>query len=275
MKIFFVSLFAAIQFFSCNSFAAVGAVTTATGGSGRGAIEPVDGVLLNPAVISDLPNKNFSVNYSLDQWALTISDNGKEAYFPAALVFENSKTDTIDTKQLGVSVASYRWKKFVIGANFSVIDYLDHTVAGFEQVYHQPAADLGGTLAISNDFGIGLVFNKVASNKVDLAENLQTQKTSAIGLSYIYQNFVRFRFDVESAPDYKTDRLVYMAGMENFINDWVVVRMGYQNNNVLNKNYISAGVGFTGPQFGLHYAYISNAADKTEDKHLFDLGIPF
>lgn len=275
MKTIFLFTFVLIQFFSIVTFAAVGAVTTATGGSGRGAVEPVDGVLLNPAVISDLPTKNFSVNYSLDQWALTISDNGKDAYFPAALVFINTKTDTIDTKQMGLSVATYRWKRMVIGAKLYVVDYLDHSVPGFEKIYHQPSADLGSTLAVSDNFGVGLVFNKVASNKVDLAEPLQTQKIAGLGVSYIFQNFVRFRFDVESAPEYKTNRLVYMAGMENFVNDWVVVRLGYQNNNVVNKNYISGGMGFAGPQFGLHYAYISNTADRTEDKHLFDLGIPF
>ena len=275
MKIFILVGFITAQVFCLNVFDAVGAVTTATGGSGRGAVEPVDGVLLNPAIISDLPMKNFSVNYSLDQQAISISDNGKDAYFPAAFVFQRLTTDTIDTKQLGISVATYRWHRLVVGANFSVIDYLDHTVPGFEHVYHQPAADLGSSLAVTDNFGMGLVFNKIASNKVDLAENLQTQKTTALGISYIFQGFARFRFDVESAPENKTDRLVYMAGMENFINDWIVIRTGYQNNNVLNKNFISAGVGFAGPQFGLHYAYISNPADKTEDKHLIDLGIPF
>jgi hypothetical protein len=55
----------------------------------------------------------------------------------------------------------------------------------------------------------------------------------------------------------------------------VVFRLGYQNNQITAKDYISAGLGFSGPQFGLHYAYISNTADKSEDKHLIDLGIPF
>ena len=35
------------------------------------------------------------------------------------------------------------------------------------------------------------------------------------------------------APENKTDRLVYMLGLENYLNDWVVFRLGYQNNNVL------------------------------------------
>ena len=270
-----IVFFAVAQLFGIQAFATIGAVTTATGGSGRGAVEPVDGVLINPAIITDFPDKNFSVNYSLDQWAVSISDNGKEAFFPAAFVFVNSKTDTIDTQQLGLTLATFRMKKFVIGTNLSMLDYTDHSFPLLEKRYKQAAADIGSTYAVSNNLGIGLVLKKIASNKIDLIEAEQAQQTAALGISYIFQGFARFRFDVESAPENKTDRLVYMAGIENFINDWVVFRFGYQNNNVVAKNYLSAGLGFSGPQFGVHYAYISNVADKTEDKHLIDLGIPF
>lgn len=264
-----------VQIFCASAFCAVGAVTTATGGTGRGAIEPIDGVLLNPAVITDFPDKNFSVNYSVDQWAMSVSDNGKDAFFPAAFVFLNSKTDTIDTQQLGLTIASYRWHRFVLGTNLSMLDYTDHSSPALELRYKQAAADLGATYALGSNVGFGLVFNKVGSTRTDLAEAAQTQQTTSFGISYIFRGFARFRVDVESAPKNKTDRLVFMAGMENYLNDWMVFRMGYQNNNVVAKNYLTAGLGFQGPQFGVHYAYISNTADKTEDKHLIDLGIPF
>jgi hypothetical protein len=119
------------------------------------------------------------------------------------------------------------------------------------------------------------VANKVGSTKTDLAENLQLQKTMALGFSYTYGNFVRLRFDMESGPDNQTERLVYKLGMENYINDWIVARFGYQNNNVLAKNYGSLGLGFVGPQFGLHYAYISDVSGGRDQKHLIDLAIPF
>ena len=90
-----------------------------------------------------------------------------------------------------------------------------------------------------------------------------------------FPQIARFRFDIESAPENKTNRLVYMSGIETYMNDWMIFRFGYQNNNVVSKNYITAGAGFAGPQFGLHYAYVSNVADKKEDKHSIDLGIPF
>lgn len=261
--------------FSLNSFAVVGAVSTATGGSGRGAVEPVDGLLLNPAIISDLPTKNFSVNYSPDQMALTVSDNGKDAYFPAALQFIRTTDPVVDTQQLGLSFATDRWKKIALGATASMVEYTNYFSAGIEQKYRQSTFDLGATAAFSKNFGIGIIAKKLASGSVALPENLQIQKTLGFGMSYTYQNFARLRLDVESAPDNKTDKLVYMGGLENYINDYMVFRLGFQSNQVTTKDYFSAGLGFTGPQFGLHYAYISNVANKTEDKHLIDLGIPF
>lgn len=273
--LFFITFFLTAFIFLPTTFAAVGAVSTATGGSGRGAIEPIDGVLLNPATISDLPSKHFSYNYSSDQWALTVVDNGQEAYLPAALKFIKTTNSVIDTQQLGLSFASRRWKKITVGMTVSMFEYTNYLSSTTEQKYRQTTADLAATYALATNFGVGFVANKIGSSQIDLAENLQTQKTLALGLSYTYQKFARLRFDIESAPENKTDRLVYMLGLENYLNDWVVFRLGYQNNNVLVKNYFTTGIGFAGPQFGLHYAYFSNTADKTEDKHLFDIGIPF
>lgn len=261
--------------FTFKTFALVGAVSSATGGTGRGAVEPIDGILLNPATVSDLPTKNFSVNYSADAWAMTVTDNGRDVYLPAALRFVKSKALTTDTQQLGLSFASRRWKKFAIGGTGSMMEYTDSLTGTTEQKYRQTTLDLAATYAAATNFGIGFVANKLASSKTTLNEALQAQQTLALGLSYTYQNFARIRFDIESAPENQTDRLNYMLGFENYVNDWVVVRMGVQQNKVLAKDYVSAGLGFAGPQFGLHYAFISNTADKTEDKHLIDLGFPF
>ena len=120
-----------------------------------------------------------------------------------------------------------------------------------------------------------MVANKVASSTTDLDESLQKQQTIGLGAQYTYLSFIRFRFDIESGPKNKTDRLVYMGGIETYMNDWMILRLGYQNNNVVSKNYTTAGLGFAGPQFGLHYAYISNVANNRDDQHSIDLGIPF
>lgn len=269
-----------LTFILCLAFgfsgqAFVGAVSTATGGSGRGAIEPADGVLVNPATLSDFPRKHFSVSYSDNDWALVVADNGKDAYFPAGLIFRRTDVNSVETQQLGLAFATPRWKLLTFGGTLSVYDYTHKLGPALEQKYKQGVLDLAMTMAITKDFGFGFVAKKVAAGMADLPENLQVQKTMALGMSYTYQNFARLRYDVESAPDNKTDKLVHMAGLENFLNDWMIFRLGFQNNNVLVKDYFSAGVGFSGPQFGLNYAYVTDIKDKTDSKHLIDLAVPF
>lgn len=261
--------------YSTHSFANIGAVSTATGGTGRGTIEPVDGVLLNPSIIADLPKNNFSVNYSSTQWAMTVSDNGSDALFPAAMKFMRSNENSLETQQLGIVMAAPRWKKLSFGLTASVVEYSQTLSAFAQQNYRQSTLDFGATLAIDKNFGFGFVATRIVSSEVGLQEDLQLPKTLSLGLSYTYLNFIRTRFDVQSGPQNRLNQFVYMAGLESYVNDWVVFRLGYKNDNVAKKDYGSLGMGFAGPQFGLHYAFISNVKDKSEDQHLIDLGIPF
>lgn len=257
------------------SQATIGAVSTATGGSGLAAVEPVDGLLKNPAFIRDILNRNFSFNYAPDQWAITVSDNAPDSLFPAALQMINTRETNMNMQKLGLTFAAPRMKSLVVGATAAMVSYDHNPNLTTAEKFHQGVMDVGATFAINRDIGIGFVANKVGSTKTDLAENLQLQKTMALGFSYTYGNFVRLRFDMESGPDNQTERLVYKLGMENYINDWIVARFGYQNNNVLAKNYGSLGLGFVGPRFGLHYAYISDVSGGRDQKHLIDLAIPF
>jgi len=273
-KIVFLSI---ISLFSSTSFAQVaGSVSMATGGTGRGTVDPTDSVLLNPAIVAQIPTKYFSFNYATDQMGLTISDNGRQALFPAAIAFNRTEVDHLKTQNMGVAVAYSPKPKFAIGLMASLVEYsFDNNPAIGDQKFRQTVGDLGATYAFSKNFAVGAVAYKVFSSKSDVDETLQRQRTLGFGTNYIYENFVRFRFDVESAPENKFNRLVYMGGVETFMNDWLVLRLGYQNNNVLSKNFTTAGLGFAGPQFGLHYAYLTNPADHDDDRHSVDLGIPF
>lgn len=252
----------------------IGSVSAATGGTGRGTVEPVDGVLLNPASVAQIKSKFFSFNYSKDQMAVTISDNGKEALFPAAIAFDTYEKDNFKTQDMAVVLAYSARPNLSFGTTISLVEYVQSGLVS-EQKYRQTVGDLGVAYMINKDISVGAVAKKAFSSSSDVDPLLQKQKSIGLGGNYTYQNFVRFRFDVESAPDNKTDRLIYMAGIETFVNDWVVARFGYQNNNVEAKNFLTAGAGFSGPQFGIHYAYLTNVADRTEDRHSVDLGIPF
>ncbi len=267
---FIFILISSLQSFSASM---TGAVSSATGGTGRGTAEPIDSVLLNPAIVSQLSSKILAVNYTKDRWGVTLADNGREALFPAALAYVKSENDFIKTQQVSLVLSYMVAKNISIGTNISLMEYDQQNIPNSEK-YRQTTGDIGIAYS-TNTFGAGIVANKVFSTSIDLSDLLQVQKTIGVGVNYTYLNFFRFRADLESAPDNQVDRLVYMGGLETFTNDWVVLRLGYQNNNVAKKNFITAGLGFAGPQFGLHYGYISNVADSKDNKHSIDLGVPF
>ena len=166
--------------------AEVGAVSTATGGTGRGAVEPVDGLLLNPAMLIDFPMQNFAFNYGSDEWALTVADNGKEAYFPAALQFVSRKTSVLETQKLGFSFGLPRWKRMGFGGTLSMVEYSNYPAVNLDQKYRQGVFDFGMTWAVGKNVGFGLVANRLASTRTDLAAGLQLSKTIGMGLSYTF-----------------------------------------------------------------------------------------
>jgi hypothetical protein len=110
---------------STLSQATIGAVSTATGGSGLAAVEPVDGLLKNPAFIRDILNRNFSFNYAPDQWAITVSDNAPDSLFPAALQMINTRETNMNMQKLGLTFAAPRMKSLVVGATAAMVSY-DH-----------------------------------------------------------------------------------------------------------------------------------------------------
>jgi hypothetical protein len=268
--------FLIVFFSSLPSFAlpVTGTVSMSTGGTGRGTVEPTDSVLLNPAIVAQIPTSYISLNYTRDQYGITISDNGKEALFPAAVAFNRSNVNDVKTQDMTLVVAYSPKPKLSFGIGASLVEYsLDNSAN--DQKYNQTVADLGMTYAFTKDFAFGVVAYKAFSSQTDFNQALQKQRTVGAGMNYTYLNFVRFRYDIESAPDNKFNRLIFMSGLETFLNDWMILRLGYQNNNVVSKNFLSAGIGFAGPQFGFHYGYLTNPADHADDRHSVDLGIPF
>ncbi len=252
----------------------IGSVSTATGGTGRGAIEPVDGVLLNPSSVAKIKTQFFSFNYSNQQMAATIADNGKDALFPAAIAFVRTDVNDLKTQDMALVLAYSLMPRLSIGTTISLVEYMTN-LNNTEQKYRQTVGDIGVSFALARNVSLGAVAYKVLSSDAELAKPLQKQQLVGVGGSYTFDNLVRFRFDIESAPENKFDRLTYMTGLETYLNDWMIIRLGYQNNNVVSKNFTTAGLGFSGPQFGLHYGYLTNVSNRNEDRHTVDLGVPF
>lgn len=265
-------------FISINSFAQnatqnnSGAVSSATGGAGVSVIEMDDSALLNPSTIPLFRRKQMSFSYSSNRFAGSLIDNGQEALFPAGIAYEQYSNDSFKNKIYHLILAYPLSKNISLGADFNLHEthYLNT-----ETNYKQTRASVGFIWLPFKNFGFGLVHKNMALNDTDLPDSIDHVTTTTLGISYVYESFAQLRFDVESVEKQPSGRYIYKIGLETYLNDWIITRFGYRNDNISNMNFATAGLGFAGPQFGLHYAYQSEAKSTIDPIHIIDLTLPF
>lgn len=254
------------------AFQPAGAVSGATGGTGRGSLEGVDGVWLNPALIPILPQKNLTLGGSSENLQALFVDNGQDALFAAALMYHQTRNDIQNSKDYRLGVGFELVKNFSFGLDIS---FEEVELASLSEKYKPITSNIGLFYNMGPEFSVGLVSHQTPLNDLNAPEVLKNRSTIGLGLSTIFENFIKFKFDVQTEERQKAKNLIYMYGLESFMNEWILVRLGYRNDNVHSLNYLTAGVGFTGPQFGLHYAYQNEANSITDPLHTVDLNIPF
>lgn len=273
-----IFLFSILIFQNQFSFAApkaihmTGAVSSATGGAGVGVVDMVDGALLNSSTIGLFPRKQVNISYSSSRFAAAIVDNGKEALFPAALAYEQFSNDSFKSNNYHLIFAYVVKSQFSFGADFHLneLRFLTSDI-----IHKQTLVNLGATWVVDRAWTLGLTHREVALSDTDLPDSIDHVAVTTAGASYVYKTFAQVRFDIESVENQPSGRYIYKIGLETFVNDWIVTRFGYRNDNVSAMNFATAGLGFAGPQFGLHYAYQSEANNTVDPLHVIDLSFPF
>jgi hypothetical protein len=253
-----------------------GAVSTATGGTGVGLIEMSESALINPATIPAYSNKQMSLSYSKDRFAVSLTDNGADALFPASLAYEQTSNDIFKNKIyhliLAYSFNGVKEGTFSLGLDFSMHDF---KIISTDLNYKQNKVTTGLFWQINSAASLGITYKNKALNDTDLPDTFDQATSINLGLAYVYQKFAQLRADVEKIENQNADRLIYKIGVETYLNEWIITRFGYRNDNMNSMNYATAGLGFVGPQFGLHYAYQVEAKNTVDPLHVVDLSVPF
>lgn len=279
MKKIFTLISFSILFIS-HSFAAQipntsGAVSSATGGAGVAVVDVDDSIFMNPAVIPLFPRKEMSFSYSSERFSGNIVDNGTDALFPAAIGYEKYSNDAFKSNVYHL-VLAYAYESVVgnvsFGADFNLNDM---KLTGNDTSYKQTRATAGFLWQPTKAFSFGITHKNIALNDTDLPDSIDHVTTTTAGFAYVYQSFAQLRFDMETVEKQPSDRYIYKIGLETYINDWIITRFGYRNDNILSMNFTTLGVGFAGPQFQLHYAYQTEAKSTVDPLHIIDLSVPF
>lgn len=266
-----------VLFFSCSAFAQsfenLGSVSTSLGGAGVGSVHLVDGAFNNPASFPLFEQRSADFSFAKEAFRVSLADNGAEALFPAMLGYNQSKTDDLKTKAFYLGFGYAFKQTFSIAANFG---FQETEVPTIDDKFRQNLADIGVMYRPNVWFSVGAVVKNQPLNDTDLADSIDNRPTQAIGFESKYDELVSLRGEYETGKNAKSEqKAIVKGGLEIFMNEWVQLRLGYQNNNILSQNYFTAGLGFGGPQFGLHYAYIKESENKKDTYHSIDLAVPF
>ncbi|MFN7728246.1 MAG: hypothetical protein ACK5P7_03745 [Bdellovibrio sp.] len=260
----------------------VGAVSSATAESGRASVEATDAPYLNPASLAFLKGYLFSAGYSTASdkkserardFALALTDSMKETVVPTALSFAQSKADFTSEEQVArdfkLSFGNFFMPGLAIGFG---LRYKDDQLP--QDRYNQINGDIGGLYSINENLGFAAVLENVMGANGNVPEDLRLRPRTSVGAASIYRRFLRLRLDAISATNNSWDRPILAGGLETYMNKWMIFRLGAQRRNEENANVYSMGFGFSGPRFGIHYAYLTSPQQESFTRHTVDLAFP-
>lgn len=265
------------------SNAHVSAVSAGTASAGRAAIESYDIPFLNPAGIAYSRGYNFSTGFSrlqvpkgIDQeeWAVLLSDNMDDTVVPTAFAYVQKKdlnpASTWSQRDMRLSVGNIFYGDHALG--FGLVYRDDKTPAKSSQ---QLSMTLGGLFSLTKELGFAVVLENIAPLMASDTAREKLKPLTALGLSYNASRHNRIRLDLTSASDNSFGRPTVAGGVENYLNQWMIFRIGAARNMELEQTTYSAGLGFAGPRFGIHYAFQNVATNLGQDhRHSIDLGMP-
>lgn len=242
-------------------------ISAATGGTGRAAVEAGDAAFLNPGTLVHLKGRQLFSSFAENQFAVALSDNTQDSMLPAALGFVQKKSDVslgrLEESDLTLSLAEFATDQWAMGITGH---HREQKLPN--QSYRQTNADIGLVYTPQSHIGWGLVAYNVFGEDTAAPKELRRKTSVGAGFNYIYKGTVRMRADATSESE-------FMAGLETYVNRFVISRLGYMNNTKDSRELITAGLGFKGPRFALNYAYEGNPRESGDYRHSVDLGIPF
>jgi hypothetical protein len=275
-----------VGFLSSVARAAVynSAVSAGTGSAGLAAVEPLDTPFMNPAALPYSVGYFFGAGYSststplqgeTTNLALSLTDNMKDSAIPTTLGFVDTHyglgSQTWERKEGRLAVGNYIFKRNALGFG---VTYRD-SEGPSNQSLKQTGLFLGSMFALTKAFSLGFVLDNLLPPSAGITPAERLYQTTSVGVSYNYKTFLRAKLDVSSESGNSWARPTLAAGLENYWNRWLIVRMGVQRNNEFEQTIASAGVGFAGPKFGLHYAFQNvQSPTGTDPRHSVDLGVP-
>lgn len=284
LRTFAGSIFSMVALVSLTANAYVGSVSSATAQTGRAAVEATESPFGNPASLPFLTGYYFTAGTGaarqtntgqVQDLAVSLTDNMKETVVPTSFSYAQSSqqpegfSDDVFGRSFKLSFGNFLRPGVSFGLG------INHENTKFPQTtYSQTNLQTGFLWAPNKDLGMALTFDNMLTPSTEVPEAYRLKQTIGFGSSYNFKKFVRLKGDIVTASNNDFGRPTLAVGLENYVNRWMILRWGLQRNNELAANLYTAGMGFIGPKFGLHYAYENSPQNESLTRHSVDLALP-
>lgn len=303
LLLFFMFLSGAHLILSEQSIASVGSVSAATGNAGVAAVEAGESSMMNPATLGYIKGYYFGTTYGTQiipmfegkKFSVSLTDALKDTVVPTSINYEQVKwtANSADSDsalgggsnnsqaagfqglnewnsklvQLAFGNQINSYFSFGLGINFQNDNIQDVN-------YNQTNLSLGGMLAVNKNLGFAVVFQNLFSADKKIPEMARLPQRTILGGTFHYKKLVRFKLDASSDHANAWNKPVIMGGVENYLNKWMIFRVGALRDNELAAYAWSAGVGFVLPKFAIQYAYQNSTENSQLQRHSVDLAVP-
>ena len=258
-----------------------GAVTRATAGAGRAALEGSDSPKLNPAslvflrgylftAISTQSAESFNSDLGAQKrpskhFGLRLTDRLNSTSTPASFSYDQTRVETngdfpappIENSQdFQLGFASFVSSRVSLGMGFRYRDVLARDVR-----QTQWNAILGSIWAPTPDLSFSYTLeNPTALHSSKLPAEARLRPQSAFGFNFNATPTLRLKADVLSDESHSWSKPTAAVGFESYMNKWLVLRFGIGRDFFHEQIRTGMGLGFVGPRFSLQYGQSNLAA---------------
>ncbi len=262
----------------------IGAVSAATGESGVAAVEASETPFGNPAALAHMRGYYLTAGFGATKqnhmgtnqdMSVSVTDSMKDTVVPTSFSYaqQNYRPEGFEDDMLsrsfklsfGNSVTSQ--VAFGLGINYQDDGWL-------QDRYRQTNIETGFLWTPNANVGAAILFDNMIPAPDSIPEQFKLKQKTSIGTSLNYRKVVRVKADLISAAGNSFAKPTLAAGMESYLNRWLIFRWGLQRNNEVEANLYTAGLGFVGPKFALHYAYENSPQNESLTRHSVDLALP-
>lgn len=252
-----------------------GAVSAASGGTGRASVEAGSASFLNPAMMVHQKGQQIYTAKSQDEFAIGLTENSEDSPIPTSVSYWQKNMDngtlegTYKLQDFRLSFAEFVSSLWAVGITAHLFQAQSE-----EKTWNQGNLDFGMMVTPVPEVGLAVVFYDLGQENSEIPERLRLSPKIGLGFNHLYRDYFRSRVDLVSGPDQNFRRSTVMVGFESYLNHWVLARFGMSSNAYLKQDLSSLGLGLDLPRFRINYAYQFVMNNSKDQRHAIDIVIP-